>query len=125
MCPARSRRVRQARSAARATPRPPRSRVRWRRRRPPARPRACARRASGRSWYRASWAGRYPTARPDFHLVLAKRLRFNLTTRGTEGTHSMESTHMTHETGSTQPEKLERPRVAELDAVLGRPFQVL
>lgn len=32
---------------------------------------------------------------------------------------------MTHETGSTQPEKLERPRVAELDAVLGRPFQVL
>jgi thymidylate synthase (FAD) len=37
----------------------------------------------------------------------------------------MEPTGMTHETESRQPEKLERPRVAALDEVLGRPFKVL
>jgi thymidylate synthase (FAD) len=37
----------------------------------------------------------------------------------------MEATRMTHETESKEPQKLERPRVAELDAILGRPFKVL
>jgi thymidylate synthase (FAD) len=37
----------------------------------------------------------------------------------------METSRMTQETEPTQPEKLERPRVAALDLVLGRPFRVL
>ena len=37
----------------------------------------------------------------------------------------MKTTGITHEPESLQPEKLERPRVAALDEVLGRPFKVL